>query len=126
MTTNQKPPDPQVILSQLKDFQRRTVEYVFRLLYLDGENRNRFLVADEVGLGKTLVAGIVAKTIAHLWESTKRIDILYICSNRDIAQQNIDRLTIPGPKPLHPCRPHHPAALDRQRGQISQLSRGKS
>ena len=40
--------------SQLKDFQIATVNYVFKR-FTDAENLcNRFLVADEVGLGKTL------------------------------------------------------------------------
>jgi len=55
-----------------------------------------------VGLGKTLVArGVIARTIDHLWDEvsrnrTRRIDVIYICSNADIARQNIDRLKIPG------------------------------
>jgi hypothetical protein len=54
------------ILAQLKDFQRASVEYVFRRLYLDEKPARRFLVADEVGLGKTLVArGVIAKAIQH-------------------------------------------------------------
>ncbi len=56
-----------------------------------------FLVADEVGLGKTLVArGVIARTLDHLWSSVPRIDIIYICSNADIARQNVQRLSIPG------------------------------
>lgn len=86
-------PNCDAILSDLKDFQRKTVDYVFRRLYTDPNPTRRFLVADEVGLGKTMVArGIIAKTIDHLWESVPRIDILYICSNSDIAAQNINRL----------------------------------
>jgi hypothetical protein len=89
-------PDFSTALRPLKDFQRRTVDYAFQQLYQQ-PGTGRFLVADEVGLGKTLVArGVVAKTIEHLWESVPRIDIIYICSNADIARQNIARLTIPG------------------------------
>lgn len=86
------------ILSRLRDFQRRTVEYVFRRMYLDEDCTARFLVADEVGLGKTLVAkGIIAKAIRHLEEKgLKRIDIIYVCSNAAIAKQNINRLNIYG------------------------------
>lgn len=88
-------PDIKPILAGLKDFQRDTVDYVFRRLYLDSDTSDRFLVADEVGLGKTLIArGLIAKTIDHLWDKVKRIDILYICSNADIARQNIQRLNI--------------------------------
>jgi Helicase conserved C-terminal domain len=90
-------PDPTPVLAGLKDFQRNTVEYVFRRLYLDTDASNRFLVADEVGLGKTLIArGVIAKAIEHLWDKVKRIDIVYICSNADIARQNIQRLNITG------------------------------
>lgn len=89
------PFDTQVILSGLKDFQRDTVDYVFRRMYLDDDQTHRFLVADEVGLGKTLVArGIIARTVEHLWENTERIDVIYICSNTDIARQNINRLNV--------------------------------
>ena len=83
------------ILNGLKDFQRDTVNYVYRRLYEDEDAVNHFLIADEVGLGKTLVArGIIAKAIEKLWDTEKRIDILYICANRDIAKQNINRLNI--------------------------------
>jgi hypothetical protein len=55
----------------------------------------RFLVADEVGLGKTFVArGLIAKIVDHLWDTVNRIDIVYICSNSSIARQNISRLNI--------------------------------
>lgn len=85
------------VLKNLKDFQRNTVEYLFERLY--GPNQvKRFLVADEVGLGKTMVAkGIIAKAIEHLLEENiPRIDILYICSNAEIAKQNINRLNYTG------------------------------
>jgi len=89
-------PDTSQVLAGLKDFQRNTVDYVFERLYVD-EGTRKFLVADEVGLGKTLVArGMIARTIDHLWEEVDRIDIIYICSNADIARQNMCRLSIPG------------------------------
>ncbi len=90
-------PDVGAVLSRLKDFQRATVDYVFRRLYTDPEDErvSRFLIADEVGLGKTLVArGVIAKAVDYLWEDVPRIDVVYICSNLAIAQQNIDRLNI--------------------------------
>lgn len=92
-----KPPDLREVESGLKDFQRATTDYVFRRLYLDQPPTRRFLVADEVGLGKTLVAkGVIARTIRQLWETKERIDIVYICSNRDIARQNVTRLNVSG------------------------------
>ncbi len=99
-------PDVEKVLSGLKDFQRRTVDYVYRRLYEDCDPVDRFLIADEVGLGKTLVAkGVVAKAVDSLWERDgHRIDIVYICSNGDIARQNINRLSF---------LPEPPAKVDR-------------
>ena len=95
--TNNRP-DTQGMLDGLKGFQRDTVEYAFDRLYRAPDSSRRFLVADEVGLGKTLVArGVIAKAIDHLWEGPHRvdqIDIVYICSNSQIARQNVRRLQI--------------------------------
>jgi hypothetical protein len=88
-------PDPKAILKGLKKFQRDTVEYVFQRMYLDDEPTHRFLIADEVGLGKTMVArGLIAKVLDHLWDEVPRIDIVYICSNNDIARQNVRKLNV--------------------------------
>ncbi len=82
-------------LRLLKPFQRLTVDYVTKRLYEDPDFTRRFLVADEVGLGKTMVArGVIARTIERLWDDVKRIDVIYICSNRAIASQNINRLNV--------------------------------
>ena len=105
-------PRPQEILKPLKPFQHRTVDHAFRRLFLDGDSTSRFLVADEVGLGKTLVArGIIARAIDHLWEDVDRIDIVYICSNAGIARANLPKLQIAGASersvragnPVSPC-----------------------
>jgi len=88
-------------LAMLKAFQRRTVDYVFDRLYGTDDPVRQFLVADEVGLGKTMVArGIIARMIERLWDTTERIDILYICSNQAIAAQNINRLNVLGRREL--------------------------
>lgn len=97
MTTVVERPNPELVLRSLKDFQRDTVDYVFRRMYLEDDCTRRFLIADEVGLGKTLVArGLIAKVIDHLWDRVERIDVVYICSNADIARQNINRLNVTG------------------------------
>jgi len=90
-------PDTDRALRTLKAFQRDTVDYVYRRMYQDEPPARRFLIADEVGLGKTLVArGVVARMIDHLWDTVDRIDIVYICSNSGIARQNISKLNITG------------------------------
>ena len=56
-------------------------------------------MADETGLGKSLVArGVIARTIEHLQhdDTIERINVVYVCSNADIAQQNIGRLDVTG------------------------------
>ena len=89
--------DSAVASHGLKDFQRRTVDYAFSRMFAVDNPARRFLVADEVGLGKTLVAkGLIARTIEHLKGKGERIDVIYVCSNADIAAQNISRLMLPG------------------------------
>ena len=81
-------------LAGLKDFQTKTVEYDYKRFYGD-DPTSRFLVADEVGLGKTLIArGIIAKTLEHLQDKVDRVDVIYICSNAAIATQNVNRLNV--------------------------------
>ena len=82
------------VLASFKDFQRRTVDYVFRRMYLDDPPARRSLVAHEVGLGKTMVArGIIARALDYLADEVERADVVYMCSNAAIAQQNLNRLT---------------------------------
>ena len=90
-----KRPSVEHVMRPLRPFQRRTVDHAFNRLFLAGDSTSRFLVADEVGLGKTLVArGVIARTIDHLWDGVDRIGIVYICSNAGIARANLPKLTI--------------------------------
>ena len=86
--------DAQQHLSALKPFQRKTVDVAFEHLHREGGS-GRFLVADEVGLGKTMVAkGVIAKTIARLYGQKNKINIVYVCSNAAIARQNVRHLNV--------------------------------
>ncbi len=79
------------IYDSLKDFQKITVDFAYRRLQENG----RFLVADEVGLGKTMIAkGIIAKTYDDLKDKKDKIEIVYITTNQSIATQNIETLKI--------------------------------
>lgn len=83
----------QKTMAVLKDFQCRTVE---RIDYLFRNGQNRVLVADEVGLGKTLIArGVIAKTAKlRIKEGDDLFKVAYICSNISIANQNIQKLRV--------------------------------
>lgn len=81
------------VINGLKDFQVATVN---RIDYLFRHGKNRVLVSDEVGLGKTLVArGVIAK-FAKLRkeEGDNLVKVVYVCSNAAIADQNINKLAI--------------------------------
>lgn len=77
----------------LKDFQRATVD---RIDYLFRNGQNRVLVADEVGMGKTLIArGAIVKTARmRLEQQDELMKVVYICSNTSIANQNIQKLKV--------------------------------
>ncbi len=81
-------------LEGLKNFQLDTVKHVAELFE---QNRNRVLVADEVGLGKTMVARGVISKMAELrfcQEGDDFFRVVYICSNQSIANQNVAKLNI--------------------------------
>lgn len=81
------------VMRTLKDFQRATVNHVIKLY---GQSFNRVLVADEVGLGKTVVArGVIARFAAlREKENDDLVKVAYICSNQNIVRQNVRKLQI--------------------------------
>lgn len=80
-------------LDYLKPFQRETVLHIERLF---SRGVRRVLVADEVGLGKTLVArGVVATTAAlRIAEGDDLFKVAYVCSNASIINQNLAKLSV--------------------------------
>ncbi len=94
--------DTRAVLADLKDFQRRTAVWAFERMFDAHDPALRFLVADEVGLGKTHIAkGVIAQVIDHLQRSgDERHDIVYVCSNAAIARQNLRKLVPRGIEPL--------------------------
>lgn len=81
------------VMDGLKDFQRATVN---RIDDLFRSGQNRVLISDEVGLGKTLIArGTIAKTAVMRHELKDPLfKVVYICSNLNIANQNLSKLQI--------------------------------
>lgn len=80
-------------MNALKDFQRATVE---RIDYLFRAGQNRVLIADEVGMGKTLIArgAIVKVAKIRKEENGNFLRVAYICSNTSIASQNVQKLRV--------------------------------
>ena len=71
-----------------KPFQEATVLHAVAQLR-DHSGPRRFLVADEVGLGKTLVAQGI---LQHLASDSQPFNVFYVCSSLTIAKQNRDSL----------------------------------
>jgi Helicase conserved C-terminal domain len=72
-------------------FQKRTAAYVIKRFWEDVPPARRFLVADEVGLGKTVVAReVIAEALRG--RGSQAIDIVYLCSSQPVASQNLKRL----------------------------------
>lgn len=72
-----------------KPFQHATIEVAIRAFKARSGSR-RFLVADEVGLGKTIVARGIVERLAR--RRTAPLRVFYVCSNLAIATQNLARL----------------------------------
>jgi hypothetical protein len=77
-----------------KDFHEATARRIVEIF--KKEKQNRVLLADEVGLGKTIVARAVVGKVSdwHREMGDKHFKVVYICSNINIANQNSKKLGI--------------------------------
>lgn len=122
-----------------KQFQSDTIEHVFKKL---SRSQSRFLVADEVGLGKTIIARGVIQRFQESLKSDKasreaQTDhqlVLYVCSSSDIGKQNIRKLMSEGGEALGDGRASRltmlfydeaQSALQAERERQKALSRGQ-
>jgi hypothetical protein len=83
---------------KLAEFQSAAVEAICARL-TDRNGSRRFLLADEVGLGKTVVArGVIEELMRR--RRGKELVVVYLCSNSEIADQNRTKLAPNAPPPL--------------------------
>lgn len=83
---------------RLAEFQRAAVETICERL-ADRSGSRRFLLADEVGLGKTLVArGVIEELVRR--RRGRDLVVVYLCSNSEIADQNRTKLAPSAPPSL--------------------------
>jgi hypothetical protein len=75
---------------RLAAFQRAAVDHIVARLQ-DPKGSRRFLLADEVGLGKTVVARSVIDRLAAR-QSGRPCTVVYLCSNAEISEQNRRKL----------------------------------
>ncbi len=80
-------------MSGLLAFQEAAVDRIVAQLTHASSTR-RFLLADEVGLGKTLIAREVIERLRQC--SPGMFTAVYVCSNQEIASQNRSKLAPPG------------------------------
>ena len=69
----------------LTDFQKNTINHIVEYY----EKHNVYLLADETGLGKTIIASEVIRKLA---ENKDIKNVLYIASNLELAKENVEKL----------------------------------
>lgn len=77
----------------LNKFQEKTVEHICKYL----QEHNVYLLADETGMGKTVIASEVAKRITEANKKQNQEQrVLYIASSLELANENIQKLIFEG------------------------------
>lgn len=109
---------------RLAEFQLAAVDLIVRRLS-DPAGPRRFLLADEVGLGKTVVArGVIERLSAG---RRSPLVVVYLCSNSEIAEQNRRKLDPDAPSPVRRVAQLALVAPDRERRrQICSFTPGTS
>lgn len=75
-------------MRRLAQFQAAAVERIYERLTARSGSR-RFLLADEVGLGKTIIArGVIERFL----KDKQDLNVIYLCSNSEIGEQNREKL----------------------------------
>lgn len=82
---------------KLAQFQEAAVRHIVERLR-DPNGSRRMLLADEVGLGKTVVAQGVIRAL--LQRRRRALTVIYLCSNAEIAEQNRTKLDPDSRKPV--------------------------
>ncbi|MBP7359333.1 MAG: DEAD/DEAH box helicase family protein [Prevotella sp.] len=79
-------------MNKAKDFQNNSADCIVSL-FKNGQKR--VLLADEVGLGKTIVAkAVIEKMRENARQQGRSFKVIYVCSNQSIIQQNANKLGI--------------------------------
>ena len=74
----------------LNNFQKKTVDHIVDYF----KEHNVYLLADETGIGKTVIASEVARRLTDNAKTPQ--SVLYIASNLDLANENIEKLKFEG------------------------------
>jgi hypothetical protein len=85
---------------ELAIFQQAAIDHISKRLR-DRSGSRRFLLADEVGLGKTIVASeVIQRLSARRRRRGRSFVVVYLCSNAEIAEQNRKKLDKSARRPL--------------------------
>src|SRR6056297_1850565 len=74
-----------------KDFQKYSADAIYENLFGKNRSGDYFLLADEVGLGKTVITKNLVKRLLDN-RKDRKIHVYYVCNNLTLAGQNRERL----------------------------------